>query len=662
MDTFSEKELEQLKKLEQLRRLIQTILGAHLRLLIATFVIILIVILVSVYLAAVRSPVRYEARAMLYFNPKQTANIRPYNAKYVEQMLTRKELRTKFYKDLKIDLSDKRNAPNLIRVEPVELHRVLDRFRITVHAAKLQNTIDYTNAFALHCTQAYTDERIAGLQDWKNVLLQKKQDIFNEIERLDREKAKLGAPIQTITPEQDYEQMRQLLAAQRVTHTRLSLSVASLTHRSERLKEALSKINPALFACEKEIRTRLATLDQIDHEVLVAQELYTDQNPKLIALLARRKVLQDRYQAYLKEKQLTDDDVDSLDRAIALAEEQKLVDEDLRAKQEELQIISEELAETNDKFERITEVIPRMLQINQQYASLQESLEKLDASVADINYLMPLVKDDLMIGEYANSAIGLAPFSKRNLAICIFAAISITGFLATLVVLVEFWFGKVISEKELPLISGLRYLGSLPTSEKQFGSERRKRIGLGAICHNFRASEVDHHIVLAGALPGGKILPALFDTFEWTFAMAGKRTLTINVVLASGFDYESLPLSDTGIVIYSGSKGYLPVVNKRFLSPSELMLLKKDLQLLRETYDLIFIRHSVSLRRDRMFLDQFVGLCDGAMIAVGARRTSRSDLRRLAALNRRTKLPIMTIFSDNLMQNAEKDTNLEVGL
>ena len=372
--------------------------------------------------------------------------------------------------------------------------------------------------------------------------------------------------------------------------------------------------------------------------------------------------MQDRYQAYLKEKQLTDDDVDSLDKAVALVDEQKLVDEDLRAKQEELQIISEELAETNDKFERITEVIPRMLQINQQYASLQESLEKLDASVADINYLMPLVKDDLMIGEYANSAIGLAPFSKRNLAICIFAAISITGFLATLVVLIEFWFGKVISEKELPLISGLRYLGSLPTSEKQFGSERRKRIGLGAICHNFRASEVDHHIVLAGALPGGKILPALFDTFEWTFAMAGKRTLTINVVLASGFDYESLPLSDTGIVIYSGSKGYLPVVNKRFLSPSELMLLKKDLQLLRETYDLIFIRHSVSLRRDRMFLDQFVGLCDGAMIAVGARRTSRSDLRRLAALNRRTKLPIMTIFSDNMMHNAEKDTNLEVGL
>ena len=176
MDTFSEKELEQLKKLEQLRRLIQTILGAHLRLLIAVFVIILIVILVLVYLSAARSPVRYEAQAMLYYNPKQTSDIRPYNAKYVQQMLTRKELKIKFFKDLKIDPDDKWNAPNLILIDPIEKNRVLDRFKITIHTAKAQNAIDYTNAFALHCVQAYNEERVASLQDWKNVLLQKKKE------------------------------------------------------------------------------------------------------------------------------------------------------------------------------------------------------------------------------------------------------------------------------------------------------------------------------------------------------------------------------------------------------------------------------------------------------------------------------------------------------
>ena len=40
----------------------------------------------------------------------------------------------------------------------------------------------------------------------------------------------------------------------------------------------------------------------------------------------------------------------------------------------------------------------------------------------------------------------------------------------------------------------------------------------------------------------------------------------------------------------------------------------------------------------------------------------RNDLRRLAALNRRTKLPIMTIFSDNSPESIGENANLEVGL
>ena len=40
--------------------------------------------------------------------------------------------------------------------------------------------------------------------------------------------------------------------------------------------------------------------------------------------------------------------------------------------------------------------------------------------------------------------------------------------------------------------------------------------------------------------------------WPWTFAMAGRRTLTINVVLASNFDYEAYPVNDTGIVVYDG--------------------------------------------------------------------------------------------------------------
>ena len=167
--------------------------------------------------------------------------------------------------------------------------------------------------------------------------------------------------------------------------------------------------------------------------------------------------------------------------------------------------------------------------------------------------------------------------------------------------------------------------------------------------------------MLAGTLPGGKLLPELFDAFEWNFAMTGKRTLAVDMVLADNFDYEKYPLSDTGIIAYSGGKGVLPVASKKFFSPSEVELLKQDLQLLRKSYDLIFIRRSSSLRQDRLFFEQIIGFCDAALIAVGAKRTKRSSLRQLIWLQRKIKLPIMTILTDSSPKTAGKATNMEIG-
>ena len=212
----------------------------------------------------------------------------------------------------------------------------------------------------------------------------------------------------------------------------------------------------------------------------------------------------------------------------------------------------------------------------------------------------------------------------------------------------------------MSLITGLRYLGALPTSEALFNSKGKEQLAFNTIFHNFQIADKEHHIVLAGTLPGGKILPELFDFFEWNFAMSGKRMLSIDMVLAKSFDDEAFPPCDTGIVVYSGGKGYLPVVSKRFLSPSEYGLLKEDLQILRKSYDLIFIKHSVSLRRDRMFIEQIVQLCDGAMIAVGARKTTRKYLRRLLGIHKNTNLPIMTILSDTVGDVTAKSSNLEV--
>ena len=115
MDTFSEKELERLKKLEQLRRLLQTILGSHIRLLIVGFVVILALILTLTYLRAVHSPKRYEAQAILYYYPKQTGNIQAYNAKYVLQVLSRNDLRHQFLLE-NAHLGDNNDTPPQIKI------------------------------------------------------------------------------------------------------------------------------------------------------------------------------------------------------------------------------------------------------------------------------------------------------------------------------------------------------------------------------------------------------------------------------------------------------------------------------------------------------------------------------------------------------------------
>jgi len=225
---------------------------------------------------------------------------------------------------------------------------------------------------------------------------------------------------------------------------------------------------------------------------------------------------------------------------------------------------------------------------------------------------------------------------------------------ASLTVLLEFVLGKVSGPQELAIIPELRFLGSLPSSKELFGSKRKEQMAFSTICHNFQMSDTEHHIVLTSTLPGGKLISALFEAFEWSYAMAGKRTLEIDMVLADNFDYEEYPPADTGIIIYSGGKGFLPVTSKHYLSPSEQMLLKQDLEILRNSYDLIFIKHAASLRSDRLFMDQIIAMCDGALFVIGAKKTPRKLLRQLIDLQRKTALPIMTILSESKTSGKNK--------
>ena len=659
MDTFSEKELERLKKLKQLRQLLQTILGSHIRLLIAVFVLILVAILLIVYFKAMYSPERYEAQAILYYTPEKTINIPAEDGKYVLQILSQSTMQNKFINEIMHGQEENSSVRPKITVAAIERNKKVDRIDIRVSSRHRGDAIRMTNAFAERCILAYTEARTARLQEMERSLKDKYEEISEELRRIDSEKNSLGVPLLDNALDKEFEQLRQKLSDQRVEQTRLGITIGGLKKHCESLEKKQSALNPELIANEKILREQIAALKKLDDEIMLAENMYTEQNPKMLALLSRRESIRLRLRKFMDEKKIDNDDFGHFEETAELTTSLKETKKELEKRYEEQRVLSEEIKESEVRFARLRDIMPRLQNLNRLYANALESQRRLRNHLAEINTLMPLIKNDLRIGSTSHSASGLMPFSKKNIFVYVFSAISLTLLLASLTVLLEFWMGRVSSADELAIIPELRFLGTLPSSKEMFGSKRQEQMAFSTICHNFQVSDSDHHIVLAGTLPGGKLMPSLFEAFAWSYAMEGKKVLEIDMMLADNFDYEAYPPSDTGIVIYSGGKGFLPVVSKHYLSPSEQMLLKQDLETLRNSYDLIFIKHAVSLRSDRLMLEQLIALCDGAMLVIGAKKTLRKQLRQLIDLQKKTGLSIMTILSEKPSKSANDPDNLE---
>ena len=636
METLSRKDIERIKKIELLRKLLQLIFLRRIKLFLIIFGSLLVLIFTGVYFFVTHSATRYIAEVSLYYFPKTARSINSFDSKYVLQMLNRQSVRHRFYEELS---ENGERVPCAIKVDTHK--KDSRRYDISVSANLESNAVTFANTFAEQCVKSYIEERTQNLENWKKVLQQKKQDVFKDISQVNLARHRLGAPVNA--PEKDFEQLRVIMEEQQSTHTKLNLTIANLEHRQKKLQSDISKLNPALSEFEKEIREFLETQKTLDRELMLARQLYTENNPKLIALMERKKSSDTAFAAFLKDKKLTAGDLNHLGEGDTVKTELKTVTDELEARRAEMRVLDIEIASTNNRFHRLNEILPHIQQLNQQNASLMESLQTIDASIADINYLLPLIKDDLKIGVKATKAWGSHPFDAKNVAIGLFAALAISGFAATLMMILEFIFGRVSGENELKLFYQFRYLGELPVQESL--SEAESEVEFNTICHMFQASVTQHHIVLTGTLPGGRLPTKLFETFEWNYAMAGKRMLSLEMVLANTFEDPGYECDDTGIIVYSGSKGYLPVASKRLLAPTEIELIKRDFTTLRKSYDLIMIHHSASLRRDHLFLEQIALLCDGAIIVVGAGKTRRRNVRALAAMHEKTKMPIMTVLS-----------------
>ena len=656
MEEMSEQELEQLKRIELIRKQLQIILKSRIVFLFVVFFLMLGGILAVLYLRVSFSSRRYIARISLHYHPKQPGKIRPYEENFMLQIFNRPAIRTRFFDAVKNRDFDGVGSSGVVSVK-VEKKRN-SSFAVVVHARTEREAVAFTNGYARLCLQEYAEKRTEDLRKWKEVLKQKKRDVFKQIKAINEEKEKLIAHLNVVSPEEDYERLRVGLSERKEALSKLKFSLLNLNSRQKRLKESLKEINPMLLEQKQEIREQREALKRLEKEIIAAQELYTEENPKLKGLLSREKVLRERFQAFLKTCGLTDKDTRMLDSAEELKNELKNLQSERESREEEIRVLEGEMAVEHKTIETLTVILPRYRELVQQSMSLRDSLQKLDESLADINYLLVLVKDDLFVTEQAVAAVGQKPFRKKNLAVALFAAVALTGFSVLVLVMLDLLFGYVVSEQEMTLRPELNYLGKLPVSETMFGSSAARELIFNAVCLHLQNTLKDRQVVLAGALPGAKLMSDFFSAVEWTYAMSGERVLFVDIMMVDNVK-EELPMPDTGIIAYSGSRGILPIASKKFLASTEQELLKQDLVTLRKKYDIIFFRHYFAFRHDRLFLERFIPLCDSLLIAVGLMKTQRKNLRTLVEIQRESGINVMTILTDGFAEHFKKIMDME---
>ena len=202
MDYESAKELEQMRNLDKLRKLILGIFRNHIGLLVISFLLVLLALVIFISMQVKYSPTRYLARLTLCFQPKHKGKIGQYDDKYILRLLNRRSTRRNFStKGDGRDLWRKRVAENIhISTDKKQPHT----FSIELYAKSETDAVDFINEFASVCIQEYSTDRAQDLKRWKAVLEEEKAELDKNIQEYNVKITELLAPLQMVVPEKDH--------------------------------------------------------------------------------------------------------------------------------------------------------------------------------------------------------------------------------------------------------------------------------------------------------------------------------------------------------------------------------------------------------------------------------------------------------------------------
>ena len=187
MDSFSAQEQEQIKKFEQLRKLLQMIMMSHIRMIVVFFVITLAACLAWFYISARRSSSHYEANVVLHYVNSDRGN-KTLPPKFTLALLNRHDIRQRFLMEYRMKYGFEARCSINVEAISDKKRGTIEGFKISVKAIDEKSAVRIANDFAEYCVAIYSTECAAALQAQLDELQKKKEKALIERESLKTQK------------------------------------------------------------------------------------------------------------------------------------------------------------------------------------------------------------------------------------------------------------------------------------------------------------------------------------------------------------------------------------------------------------------------------------------------------------------------------------------
>ena len=618
-DAYIDKEQEQIRKIVSFQRVASVIIRKWALVLLTVFLSLAAIFSLVIVTHYAKSGHRFEAQTQLLYNPRQVARIQNMSEKQLLTVLDRISIKRKI--EEKISMDESESACLGIDLDVVQEKKPPNLFTLTAYAPTKEGAVAKVNAYAEVMIEGYIEYRNLDLENWRDSIQRRKSNIQGQISDIESEENTLKGRSGVAAPAEMLTMLTGLLTDQRRNLSVLNVQIANEEKKKQKLESVVGVSGRAISDNAAVIRRKSEELEALDKEIAKLRELYTDKNPKVAGKLDERLALLEGYMKFLKEKGIEGVNIEAIDRLEKAAAELAEIVLKLDVMDENKRALEQDIKENEKRTEELTTLIPAFDRLRVKRTDLEQTLRDLDDQVENIVYLQMSVRNDLRQVEQARGAGDNNPLKPKNFVMAFGGAFFGTISLAFWLIILEFYFGKLIGGGDFKAYDDILYLGALPKPGKM--SEKDEKDALGVVALKFINADLPKGIVLVSRLQGADEQPKFRDALDWSLTMSGDRTFYLDVV--SGSDFTPPDGSESLLcAVKKGDVGWFPVDNHYTLAPTELQMLQADLATLRGEYDHVFVRIEGGVRKGGSFFSQMLGVCDIALVVAGVGKTPRS--------------------------------------